>query len=417
MSIASHSADHLFRIDFDAIPLDAEGLVLLDLYIELPTNARFIRYLIKGSAWEISDLNKIRSLSRPFVFVDRREWNELKERGLARSLSPDESGQASDIAGRPQDNEEARGSSAVRRLPTQDPDSAAQRFRSEAAEEKTGAPRSSRGNADLDAGMLMQFGKENAEFLKKPIAHELAKIFQEVILPNPGQFTLEDTPIAEMSSRLLDIIAPDVDNFRSHFRRIPQYLSVMDDSAAVTSIAVLYAVALGQTSRSVFRDLSYACLLMDFSLLDLSAESWKIYYQDSNQLSPELLAKVKNHPRRSYEIVQKKFTHLPEIVGQLIIGHHELFNGRGYPRGIRSELLAPLVRMFACAVDSFELMKRESMELNNPSLIDVLSQLIASSGTQPHERRHSLSLVRQIHQFLTEPLEGEESGSSSEPKR
>jgi hypothetical protein len=416
MSIADHRADHLIRIEFDAIPVDAEGLVLLDLFIELPTNARFIRFLAKGSLLEISDINKIRSLSRPYVFVNRTEWNELKEQGFARGSTPEGTARTPGLVPDSEGADETKTRTSTKQAPSRNVESEVHRSKGDAPAEKPGARSSSVSKADLESGMLMQFGKESAEFLKKPIAHELSKIFYEVILPNPGEFTLEDTPIAEMSSRLLDIIAPDVDNFRSHFRRIPQYLSVMDDSAAVTTIAVLYAVALGQTSRSVFRDLSYACLLMDFALLDLSAENWNLYYQNRSQLSPEMLTKVQNHPRRSYEIVQKKFTRLPEIVGQLILGHHELFNGRGYPRGIRSELLAPLVRMFACAVDTFEIMKQESLHLSNPSLLEVLSRFIASSGTQPHERRHSLTLVRQIHQFLTDPVEGEDSGSSAGSK-
>jgi hypothetical protein len=404
------------RIDLEGIPRNAEGAVLLDLFVELPNNARFIRFLIANSQLTESDIKKIRSLSRPFVYVNRLELESFEgDTTSRRSQTTQEDPHVRSQSSRTSEAPIDESSSRVTRSPTEDTQSL--RFTTRPELDNETSRQSSTSKADLELGMLMQFGKESAEFLKKPIAHELSKIFNEVILPNPGQFTLEDTPIAEISSRLLEIIAPDVDNFRTHFRRIPQYLSVMDDSAAVTAIAVLYAVALGQSSRSVFRDLSYACLLMDFSLLDMSPENWKLYYKDQSKLPPDILTKVQNHPRRSYEIVQKKFTKLPEIVGQLIIGHHELFNGRGYPRHIRSELLAPLVRMFACAIDTFEVMKRESLDLSNPSLIQVLEKFMAADGIQPHERRHSLTLIRQIHDFLTQPNEKSDPSPTNPSKR
>ncbi len=411
MSIPVHRAELLTRIDIEAIPQDADGRVLIDLFIELPNNARFIRFLAANSPLTESDLQKIKTLARPYVYVNRSDLKSFDGMAASRAMQNNEQ-----ISVRVEHSVQAdkasleESTSKVSHTPAQD--SPSPRVTTQPKADEGSSHQSKVSKADLEIGMLMQFGKESADFLKKPIAQELSKIFNEVILPNPGQFTLEDTPIAEISTRLLDIIAPDVDNFRSHFRKIPQYLSVMDDSAAVTAIAVLYAVALGQSSRSVFRDLSYACLLMDFSLLDMSAENWHLYYNDQSKLSPEIVAKVQNHPRRSYEIVQKKFTKLSEIVGQLIIGHHELFNGRGYPRRIRSELLAPLVRMFACAIDTFEVMKRESLDLSNPSLIEVLEKFMATDGVQPHERRHSLTLIRQIHDFLTQPQETSDPGAA-----
>jgi hypothetical protein len=416
MSIPVHRAELLTRIDIEAIPQNAEGQVLVDLFIELPNNARFIRFLAAKSTLTESDIKKIKTLSRPFVYVNRSDLESFGAVVTSGSSQVEEEVGIPKVRSTPDTNSPTEdASSKFTHAPTQD--SPTLRFTTGPVPDDEASRQSNASKADLEMGMLMQFGKESAEFLKKPIAHELSKIFNEVILPNPGQFTLEDTPIAEISTRLLEIIAPDVDNFRSHFRRIPQYLSVMDDSAAVTAISVLYAVALGQSSRSVFRDLSYACLLMDFSLLDMTPENWELYYKDQSKLSPEVLAKVHNHPRRSYEIVQKKFTKLSEIVGQLIIGHHELFNGRGYPRHIRSELLAPLVRMFACAIDTFEVMKRESLDLSNPSLIEVLEKFMATEGVQPHERRHSLTLVRQIHEFLTKPNEDGDGGEGEAPKR
>ena len=211
---------------------------------------------------------------------------------------------------------------------------------------------------------------------------------------------LEESPIQDIASNLLEVIAPEVEKLRDHLKKIPDYVGVMNDSAALTAITTLVCLARGQTSRSIFKEMSYAVLLMDMSMTSLDDEAYKNYFINPDALSEKQKKIVFTHPRASYELVQKKFKNLPDIVSQLILGHHELFNGKGYPRKVRSELLAPLVRILAFAVDIFELMKRNHYLGKKLSIVDAVDSLL-NADVPPHLRRHNVVLMREVYQYLT----------------
>lgn len=404
MAIPAERRGDFIKLDRDSVPVSEKGEVLTDLYVELPNNERFIRYIANGSPLEDYHLNNISRHSVPSFFAlitDMEETHIPSDTDSSDTISHTQNqvfasdGKVHDLGAGP-DRKVFKGS-------TQSPDTedTSERHTVTYTEEDLKGGRRSIKKEDAEIGMVMQFGKENAEFLKKPIAQELKKIFNESIDSAPGQLSLEDTPVAELSQKLLKAIAPEIDNFRSHLKKIPQYVGVMDDSAAMTAISTLVAIARGQSSRSIFKDLSYACLFMDFSLLDVSTEEWKTYYLEPSKISDALEEKIFNHPRRSYDIVQKKFKNLPDIVGQMILGHHELFNGKGYPRQIRSELVAPLVRILAFAVDIFEFMKRAHMRGQSVPLNEAVEYYL-NEPVEPHLRRHGLTLCREVLEFLNE---------------
>ena len=252
---------------------------------------------------------------------------------------------------------------------------------------------------EASSKMQMQFGNDNAAFLKKAISKELADVYSSLNDESTAAINLEDSPIAELTEKLMDVVAPEVEGLRNHLKQIPEYVGVMDDSAAVTSIATLFCMAKGQTSRSIFREVSYACLFLDLSLAKFNERDWVNYYINPNSLNNELKKLVFAHPRASYQIIQAKFKNLPDIVGQMILGHHELFNGKGYPRKVRSELLAPLVRILAFAVDVFETMKRNYLKGKKVSLEQAVSSFVHAE-VEPHQRRHNIVLMRDILEYL-----------------
>jgi response regulator RpfG family c-di-GMP phosphodiesterase len=369
VSIPSNQRDRFIQLEMNALPLSESGTLLTDIYVELPHNDRFIRYLCYGDQLLPKHLEIVARHTSPLFFALISDMAEAQS--ARRPVEISES----------QKSNSASSKSFEGKKLTQDREA----FHTPELEEVF--------------SLQLQFGKENAEFLKKPIAQELKRIFKELVEPNPGQFSIEETPIAELSQKLLLIIAPEIENFHRHLKKMPQYLSVMDSCAALTAISTLFAVAIGQTSRNVFKDLSYACLFMDLALVDFTREDWKTYYLDTDSLPASQKTKVLEHPKRSFDMVSKKFRNLPELVGQMILGHHELFNGKGYPRGIRSETLAPLVRVLSLAVDVFEFMKKAHLEKDPVRLNDALNYFL-NEPVEPHSRRHSLPLCREVLEFL-----------------
>jgi len=405
MSLPSKARDQLISFNTENLPLDSQGRVLTDLFVELPRNDRFIRYICSGDPLTTRHLATLARHVNANIYVILADLESSRAEPL-----PDESAIAHEIRSiskknptraeterRFQGEQEAYGSSKKTILSGDS--SSFNSHRSTPTPESFEGSRKSLDNSEKEIAMASHLGKDNAEFLKKPIATELKNIFLDLISPSPAKFNLEDSPVNELTDRLVKIIAPEVENLRLYLKAIPQYVGIMEDSAAITAIATLFAIARGQSSRSIFKDLSYACLFMDISLADFDEEAWKTYYLKPENLSTEDKKKVLSHPTRSSELVQKRFKNIPDIVIQLIVGHHELFSGRGYPRQLRSERLAPLVKILAFAVDVFEHMKRQYLRGKVCNLEEAV-HFFQFESVEPHRRRHSATLCREVAEFL-----------------
>lgn len=237
------------------------------------------------------------------------------------------------------------------------------------------------------------------------LAEDVQEIFRFMADPDDGDPAQTLSAMEMISDKVLDKVAPDVENLREVLLADAKYLHIMTDTAAITSLAIFVAMSHGFTSRKVFRDISLAVLLMDAPLAELDPGTVMKNYANSDDLSEEDKKKVREHPQVAHDTVQK---HLPGIHGtirQMVLNHHELYNGKGYPRGIRSETLPPINRSLALAVDLFEVMKREyldGMEIDIPTALEVLKE----DDVEAHLRRHNRKFVTDTFKFATE-LQGE----------
>lgn len=90
-------------------------------------------------------------------------------------------------------------------------------------------------------------------------------------------------------------------------------------------------------------------------------------------------AALEGHPREGVEILEAVplFTPALDVVG----GHHERWDGGGYPQGLRGEEIPLTARIFA-AVDALEAMTHDRPYRRACSLADALAALAAESGKQ-----------------------------------
>lgn len=112
-----------------------------------------------------------------------------------------------------------------------------------------------------------------------------------------------------------------------------------------TDRVVGFALRLGE--RVGFSDLEG--LKMGAFLHDLG----KLALPDSILLKPASLSSgewrvVKTHPELGYEML-KELSFLPEAALNVVLYHHERFDGSGYPRGLRGEEIPLEARIFAVA--------------------------------------------------------------------
>ncbi|MBS1985156.1 MAG: hypothetical protein JST16_13380 [Bdellovibrionales bacterium] len=238
----------------------------------------------------------------------------------------------------------------------------------------------------------------NPEILGNSLKQEIKDVYKYIIgdAADPGVAVKR---FEGMSDKLVNFIAPDIKSLSEHLKKQSKYLSLMSDSAAISTIAILCAFANGFDSRKSYRELSYATLVMDISLVDFSDEQINTYYVNRDALPKDVLKEILFHPMRSYQLAEQKLKSFSDVTMQLILTHHELYNGKGFPRGIRTEALFPIARVLSLAVDIFENLKASDLRGEKKSLLDILNG-INEQHSEAHMRRHNKKLIDGTLTFL-----------------
>ncbi len=310
--------DKLSKVKIEDIPKSQDGVLATDVYVHMPTQGRFIRYLCSG---DVLDVKRIEQLSKhvdPDAYIPKTE----PQRKISDALGT----------------------------------------------EKT-----------------------------KELQEIFVKVFKADVPPEESFKLVEST-----AEGILSVVAPETKDLKAHLMKNLKYVDLMNDVSAITSIATFVALCSGFDSKKSYRDLAYACLVMDSSMSEFTDDEVKQYYKDSSQLPAETLAKFKKHPARSHELASEKLKSLSDVTMQLILNHHELFNGKGFPRGVRSESLFALVKVLAFAVDVFETMKKSQLNGKVISIGDAVAEL-REITVEPHLKRHSKKLVDSVAQALNLP--------------
>lgn len=97
------------------------------------------------------------------------------------------------------------------------------------------------------------------------------------------------------------------------------------------------------------------------------------------KLLPEEWEAIKRHPELGYEIIhQLEFLN---NVDDIILLHHERYDGSGYPLGLKGEKIPLLARIFAVA-DALDAMTSERPYRAARSMAEAVDEVISLSGIQ-----------------------------------
>lgn len=173
----------------------------------------------------------------------------------------------------------------------------------------------------------------------------------------------------------------------------------MEDSAGLLIIAMLFCIANSFNSMSSLKDISQAIMLMDMDLEDLTPDERKSYYLDKPNWQDPLKTKIHNHPSISTQKMQDKLPKISESVLMLIRNHHEIYSGKGFPKGVRTETIPPMARILSLAVDVFESIKKASLNEQIIGFYDALLDF-KNEKVEGHLRRHNRKLVDDTIKFF-----------------
>ncbi|AOQ24199.1 hypothetical protein MTAT_08410 [Moorella thermoacetica] len=98
------------------------------------------------------------------------------------------------------------------------------------------------------------------------------------------------------------------------------------------------------------------------------------------RLTAEEWQTIRRHPRLSYRII-KEVTSQEEIIARAVLYHHERFDGRGYPEGLRGKAI-PLEARILSVADCFDAMTTDRVYRPALSVDEAIRELKRCAGSQ-----------------------------------
>jgi response regulator RpfG family c-di-GMP phosphodiesterase len=175
----------------------------------------------------------------------------------------------------------------------------------------------------------------------------------------------------------------------------------MNDAAAIASLSFLFAAAndIGVDYKRSLKDLVCASLVMDFPLIKFGKLAIEQYYLDRNELPREIFDQIRQHPVEAYKMAQKKLPNFSSATFELILTHHELNSGAGYPKKLRTGTQPLLNQVFSLAVDVFEHLKEAQLKEEPTTVTDLVNHL-NDPMMDVNFKRHPHRVINKVIEFL-----------------
>lgn len=138
------------------------------------------------------------------------------------------------------------------------------------------------------------------------------------------------------------------------------------------SLAIAEEMGLDYETRSI---IDRASMLHDIGKIGID----DILLRKKAKLTDEEWSIIKSHPEKADKILKPLRFLLTER--KVILDHHERYDGKGYPRGVKGKEIPLEARILAVA-DSFDAMNSKRSYRETLIKDDVISELKISTGTQ-----------------------------------
>jgi HD-GYP domain-containing protein (c-di-GMP phosphodiesterase class II) len=127
--------------------------------------------------------------------------------------------------------------------------------------------------------------------------------------------------------------------------------------------------------ETALSDLEVAALLHDIGKIGIP----DAILNKPAKLTDDEYGQMKKHPEYGWAVLR----HVPgmERASLMILHHHESFEGRGYPAGLRGEEI-PIGSRIVSVIDSFDAMVSNRPYRNGLGVEEAISRLVGGRGTQ-----------------------------------
>ncbi len=315
--------DTVSTADIPEQPAGVSGIVV-DINLRSPESVQRVRNKLRSVAY--------RSMPRLFVLADALHHGSMQAWALG----------ATDTIARPLDAQ-----AILQRVRSAFPDSNAY--------------------DTTDRGKTLNRGVEAAHAV-------MVKIFKKLPLGVPLKF--EDIVAAE--NRILKAIKHS--SLREWLTAVGcHHTDTYRHCLFVTGFAVAFAQHLGMREDDQ-RRLTRAALLHDVGKAFIPVA----ILDKSGSLTDQELDEVRKHPHRGYDALEKQGGFPPEML-DVVLHHHELLDGSGYPNGLRGAEISDIVRL--------------------TTIVDIYAALVEKrTYRMPFTHTRAFGIMEQMGDKLDQPL-------------
>ncbi|NOQ29518.1 MAG: response regulator [Helicobacteraceae bacterium] len=245
--------------------------------------------------------------------------------------------------------------------------------------------------AKVDGYVIKPFDYEQLNY-------ELFKISEKIKTYNDNanyKFSLE-TIIEEKTAKLNETLNFQSDNYDQTIFSMVEMIEKRDTYTAGHSQRV------AEYSKLIAQEMGYSkeeCTLMYQA--GILHDVGKIGTPDAVLLNPKNLNDIEykliqEHVSLSYKLLNT----IPmfEQLSNIVYSHHERYDGRGYPRGLKADEITPLARIMIVA-DAFDAMSTTRIYKSRKSVKEALEELSVLSAKQFHPEvvKAAIKVLKNIH--------------------
>jgi len=193
--------------------------------------------------------------------------------------------------------------------------------------------------AEVVDDIVAEIGEENREIAEK------SEDIQEKIYETLADKEINSENVASLKNDVEIFVSEIVANEQS--RQILVALlkvdtSIAEHSANVANMSIFVAMVLGVGRQSQLEHIYMGALFHDYGKAKIPS------YILENQKNVLYSQAIQDHPKKGAEML-KKAQNIPAQVIRIVREHHELYNGQGYPGGLKGKEIYELSKIVSMA--------------------------------------------------------------------
>jgi len=236
---------------------------------------------------------------------------------------------------------------------------------------------------------------EKTEKLKQAVRDLMQDMFDDQVATyESGQEILKDCT-AIVKSYILQETTSD------WYLRIEQVLGQSGDDYShagnTSTLAALFSIGLGIGNPE---EIALAGLLHDIGITELP---YNIQNTPPEKMSPEEFTEYTKHPELTVNLIKTRKIAVSENVSKIILQHHELYNGDGYPVGLFGERIMKEAQILAIADRFDELTGKSKGNQKSLKPIEAVQQLMDEQMANPSKIKYNPVLLENILSLFPKP--------------